>query len=139
MLTSGVPEIVPLVKFRPAGSAGKIAQLLALPPLTEGISGFIVTLRVSVRLLGLYAKSNTGSSTVMLTHAVALPPVVLAYTRYCVWVMFTSGVPLNTPLEKFSPSGKTPTRAHSLTLPPETVGCSGDIVVPRISVKLFGL
>ena len=74
----------------------------------------------------------------MLTHAVALPPVVLAYTRYCVWVMLTSGVPLNTPLEKFSPSGKMPTSAHSLTLPPETVGSNGCMVVPRISVRLSG-
>ena len=74
----------------------------------------------------------------MLTHAVALPPVVLAYTRYCVWVMFTSGVPLNTPLEKFSPSGKTPTRAHSPTLPPETVACNGGMAVPRSSVRLSG-
>ncbi len=53
--------------------------------------------------------------------------------------MFASGVPLNTPLKKFSPSGRTPTSAHSLTLPPETVGTSGVIVVPLISVRLFGL
>ena len=52
--------------------------------------------------------------------------------------MFTSGVPMNTPLEKFRPSGKTPTSAHSLTFPPETVGSNGVIVVPRISVRLSG-
>ena len=74
----------------------------------------------------------------MLTHAAALPPVVLAYTRYCVWVMFTSGVPLNTPLEKERPFGRVPTSDHSLTLPPETLGCNGDMVVPRINVRLSG-
>ena len=53
MLTSGVPEIVPLVKFRPAGNSGVMDQLLTLPPLTVGDSGLIVSLRISVMLYGL--------------------------------------------------------------------------------------
>ncbi len=53
MLTSGVPEIVPLVKFRPAGSSGVMDQVLTLPPLTVGDSGLIVSLRISVMLYGL--------------------------------------------------------------------------------------
>ena len=76
MLTSGVPEIVPFMKFRTAVSAGKIDQLLTLPPLT----GFIVTLRVRVKLLGLYAKSTASSSTVMLRVVLTLSPVLLEHT-----------------------------------------------------------
>ena len=78
MLTSGVPEIVPLSNSKPAGSAGSMAHDSALPPLTVGDSGVIETLRTRVTLYGLYERLTAGSSTVMLTHAMASPPEVLA-------------------------------------------------------------
>ena len=78
MLTSGVPEMTPLVRFRPDGRAGVTAQAPTLPPLTMGDNVVIVSLRINVRLYGLYDRLTAGSSTVMFTHAVALPPVVLA-------------------------------------------------------------
>ena len=53
MLTSGVPEMTPSVKFNPSGRAGVMDQLLTLPPLTVGDSGLIVSLRISVMLYGL--------------------------------------------------------------------------------------
>ena len=56
----------------------------------------------------------------------------------CVCVMLTAGVPLKTPLAKLSPEGSAGSIPHSLTLPPETEGSNGDMVVPRISVRLSG-
>ena len=53
MLTSGVPEITPLLKFRPSGRAGSIVHTSTSPPDTVGDSGVIETLRVSVMLYGL--------------------------------------------------------------------------------------
>ena len=78
MLTSGVPEMTPLSKVRPDGRAGVMDQIPTLPPLTVGESVVIVSLRINVRLYGLYDTLTAGSSTVMFTHATALPPVVLA-------------------------------------------------------------
>ena len=57
----------------------------------------------------------------------------------CVRVMLTAGVPLKTPSAKLSPDGNAGSMPHSLTLPPETEGSNGTMVVPRISVRLAGL
>ena len=53
MLTSGVPEMTPSEKIRPAGNSGAMAQPLALPPVTVGESELIVSLRINVMLYGL--------------------------------------------------------------------------------------
>ena len=47
ILTNGVPEIIPLLKFKPVGKAGEICHVAALPPETFGYNVIIDTSRVS--------------------------------------------------------------------------------------------
>ena len=80
-----IPEIVPfvLLKFRPLGRAGQISHVSAIPSLYRtGIIGIseLAVLLTSVTLYGMYSKSITGSTIVMLIMCEIEPPVLFAYT-----------------------------------------------------------
>ena len=77
----GVPEIAPVddENARPAGSDGEIDQLVAAPPLKDGVAVVIAVPFDRVNGLPLYTISNGAASlTVMVIEAVALPPVLVA-------------------------------------------------------------
>ena len=79
----GVPEISPfeVEKVRPAGSVGVIAHEVTVPPNADGVAVVIAVPFDRVNGLPLYTMSNGAASlTVMVTDAVALPPVLFAYT-----------------------------------------------------------
>tara|TARA_Y100000022_G_scaffold189634_1_gene189079 strand:- start:329 stop:595 length:267 start_codon:yes stop_codon:yes gene_type:complete len=79
----GVPEIAPVdvENASPAGSDGEIDQPVTVPPLEDGIAVVIAVPFDRVNGLPLYTMSNGAASlTVMVMDAVALPPVLFAYT-----------------------------------------------------------
>ena len=88
--------------------------------------------------LPLYERSNGAASlTVMVRDAVALPPVLLAYTVYVVEEDRAVGVPEISPLEveKDSPAGSVGVIAHEVTVPPNADGVAVVIAVPFVSVN----
>ena len=75
--------------------------------------------------------------TVMVTDAVALPPVLFAYTVYVVEEEIAVGVPEISPfeVEKVSPAGRVGEIAHDVTAPPLAVGVAVVIAVPFVNVN----
>ena len=136
----GVPEIAPVEveKVRPAGSVGEIDQETTAPPLEDGIAVVMAVPFDRVNGLPLYETSNGDASlTVIVRDAVALPPVLLAYTVYVVEEDRAVGVPEISPLEveKDSPAGSVGVIAHEVTVPPNADGVAVVIAVPFVSVK----
>ena len=68
--------------------------------------------------------------TVMITMAVALPPVLVAVTVYDVEDEMAVGVPLMAPVDvsKERPAGSVPEIDHDVTVPPLEVGVTADMV-----------
>ena len=85
MLTSGVPEITPSVKFNPSGRVGTMDQLLTTP-VYVGTRSIIGSSRVNVKFSGEYERFTRSSTIVMLMYAVAFPPVLVAVMVYIVRV-----------------------------------------------------
>ena len=140
MTVVGVPEIAPVdvENVRPAGSDGDIAQETTVPPLDVGVAVVIAVPLDRVNGLPLYAMSNGAASlTVMVTVAVALPPVLLAYTVYVVEEDRAVGVPEIVPVdaEKDSPAGSVGVITHEVTVPPNADGVAAVIAVPFVSVN----
>jgi len=73
----------------------------------------------------------------MVMDAVALPPVLFAYTVYEVEEDRAVGVPEISPLEveKVSPAGSVGMIAQEVTAPPETDGAAVVIAVPFVRVN----
>ena len=69
--------------------------------------------------------------------AVALPPVLFAYTVYVVEEEIAVGVPEISPfeVEKVRPAGSVGMMAQEVTAPPETDGVVAVIAVPFVSVN----
>ena len=136
----GVPEIAPVdvENARPAGSDGEIDQPVTVPPLEDGIAVVIAVPFDRVNGLPLYTMSNGAASlTVMVTDAVALPPVLLAYTVYVVEEDRAVGVPEISPfeVENERPAGSAGVIAQEVTVPPNAVGVAVVIAVPFVSVN----
>tara|TARA_A200000113_G_scaffold117606_1_gene105485 strand:- start:2100 stop:2363 length:264 start_codon:yes stop_codon:yes gene_type:complete len=81
--------------------------------------------------------NGAASLTVMVTDAVALPPVLFAYTVYVVEEEIAVGVPEISPfeVEKVSPAGRVGEIAHDVTAPPLAVGVAVVIAVPFVNVN----
>lgn len=75
---------------------------------------------------------GTTSFTVMVIEAVALPPVLFAYTVYVVADCTTVGVPEISPVEaeKVRPAGSAGVISHEVTVPPLADGDAGVIADP---------
>ena len=75
---------------------------------------------------------GTASFTVMVIEAVALPPVLFAYTVYVVADCTTVGVPEISPVEaeKVRPAGSAGVISHEVTVPPLADGDAGVIADP---------
>ena len=136
----GVPEIAPVdvENASPAGSDGEIDQPVTVPPLEDGIAVVIAVPFDRVNGLPLYTMSNGAASLiVMVTDAVALPPVLLAYTVYVVEDDRVVGVPDISPfeVEKARPDGSVGVISHEVTVPPNADGVAVVIVVPFVSVN----
>ena len=140
----GVPEIAPVdvENVRPAGSVDEIDQLVTAPPLVDGIAVIIAVPFDRENGLPLYMMSNGAASlTVMVMDAVALPPVLFAYTVYVVEEEIAVGVPEISPfeIEKVRPAGSAGVIAHEVTVPPNADGVAVVIAVPFVSVNGFPL
>ena len=79
--------------------------------------------------------------TVMVTMAVALPPVLLAVTVYDVDEEMAVGVPLMAPVEvsKERPNGKVPEIDHEVAAPPLDVGVTADMVTSFVNESELGV
>ena len=75
--TDGVPEITPLLKLSPDGTAGVIAQFATLPPVLLIITSLIVRFLVKTRSFR-GCRIATGSRIVMLNITELVPPELLA-------------------------------------------------------------
>ena len=77
----------------------------------------------------------------MVTDAVALPPVLFAYTVYVVEEEIAVGVPEISPfeVEKVSPAGRVGEIDHDVTAPPLEIGVTDVIATPLVSVNELGL
>jgi len=75
---------------------------------------------------------GTASFTVMVIDAVALPPVLFAYTVYVAADCTTVGVPEISPVdvEKLRPAGRAGVIAQEVTVPPLADGDAGVIADP---------
>ena len=136
----GVPEIAPvdIENARPAGSDGEIDQLVTAPPLEDGVAVVIAVPFDRVNGLPLYTISNGAASlTVMVIEAVALPPVLFAYTVYVAEEEIAVGVPEISPfeVEKVRPAGSVGMIAQEVTAPPEADGVAVVIAVPFVRVN----
>ena len=136
----GVPEIAPfdVENARPDGSVGEIDHETTAPPLEDGVAVVIAVPFDRVNGLPLYAMSNGAASfTVMVTDAVALPPVLLAYTVYVVEEERAVGVPEISPfeVEKVRPAGSVGVISQEVTVPPSADGVAVVIAVPFVSVN----
>ena len=78
--------------------------------------------------------------TVMVTMAVALPPVLVAVTVYDVEDEMTVGVPLMAPVDvsKERPAGSVPEIDHDVTVPPLEVGVTADLVTSVVEESELG-
>ena len=79
--------------------------------------------------------------TTMVTVAVSLPPVLLAYMVLVAEVVSAVGVPLMAPVveSKDKPAGRVGETDHEVIVPPLTVGVTVVMPVPLVSVNEFGL
>ena len=77
------------------------------------------------------------SLTVIITLAVALPPVLLAVMVYCVWDETAVGVPEMAPveLENRRPAGNEGEIDHEVTVPPPALGVAVVMAVPLVKVN----
>ena len=78
--------------------------------------------------------------TVMVTMAVALPPVLVAVTVYDVEDEMAVGVPLMAPVDvsKERPAGSVPEIDHDVTVPPLEVGVAADMVTSFVKESELG-
>jgi hypothetical protein len=131
-ITIGVPDIVPfeVSKDNPVGRAGEIDHETTVPPLAVGVTVCIGELLVRVNELGLYTiEEGAASLTIIVTVAVALPPVFSAVTVYVFSGEIAVGVPEIVPVEasKESPDGRVGEIVHVSTSPPLFVGVTAFI------------
>ena len=77
--TDGVPQSQPFHRPTPSGRAGSISQVATMPPVLLTVALNRVSPRVP-RKLSLKARIATGSTTVMLRKAKAIPPLLRAIT-----------------------------------------------------------
>ena len=75
--------------------------------------------------------------TVIVMDAVALPPVLFAYTVYVVEEAIVVGVPEISPfeVEKARPAGSVGVMAQEVTAPPDADGVAAVMVVPFVRVN----
>ena len=136
----GVPEMAPVevLKERPLGSEGEIDHEVTVPPLALGVAVVMAVSLVSVNGLPLYTmEDGMISLTVMVTVAVALPPVLLAVTVYGVDEDTAVGVPEIAPVEVENrrPAGSDGEIDHEVTVPPPALGVAVVMAVPLVSVN----
>ena len=144
LIPVGVPEIAPVdvSSVRPTGSSGETDQDTTVPPLEVGVIATIGTFLVSVRLLTLYDTAVGGASLTRIEIVVvALPPVLVAVTVYCVDEETAVGVPLIAPVEvsKDNPAGTDGEIDQLVTAPPLVVGTAGIIAESFVNVNGFPL
>ena len=139
-----MPEIAPVEvsKERPAGSVDEIVQEVIAPPLDVGVTVVIAVPFAKLNELGLYVSDDGAASlTIIVTVAVALPPVLVAVTVYVADAVIAFGVPEIVPVEvsKESPAGNVGETDHETTVPPLDVGVSAVIREPLVRVNGFPL
>ena len=140
MMVVGVPEMAPVevLKERPLGIEGEIDHEVTVPPLALGVAVVMAVSLVSVNGLPLYTmEDGMISLTVMVTVAVALPPVLLAVIVYGVDEDTAVGVPEIAPVEVENrrPAGSDGEIDHEVTVPPPALGVAVVMAVPLVSVN----
>ena len=129
---------VEVLKERPLGSEGEIDHEVTVPPLALGVAVVMAVSLVSVNGLPLYTmEDGMISLTVMVTVAVALPPVLLAVIVYGVDEDTAVGVPEIAPVEVENrrPAGSDGEIDHEVTVPPPALGVAVVMAVPLVSVN----